>query len=127
VKPLSYPLLADENIHPRVVESLRDQGKDVVTVVDAGLGGKADADVLSFAVAQGRVVLTHDSDFGALAVRAASQFPGIVYLRPAQCDPAVVLQSLNAIEAAVELVAAGFVIVAEHRGEQVRIRHRTAP
>lgn len=127
MKPLDYPLLADENIHPQVVAALRGQGKDVIGAFEAGLGGKADAEVLSFATAQGRVVITHDSDFGAVAMRVALRFPGIVYLRPGQRDPVVVLQSLSAIEAAVEHVESGFLIVAEHRGEQVRIRHRRAP
>jgi predicted nuclease of predicted toxin-antitoxin system len=95
--------------------------------VDAGLGGKADANVLAFAIAQGRVVLTHDSDFGALVVRATLLFPGIVYLRPGQSDPAMVLKSLDAIDVMVTVAEVGFLIVAEHRGDQVRIRHRRAP
>ena len=42
VKPLSLPLLADENVHPDVVASLWAQGRDVVTVADLGLVGAAD-------------------------------------------------------------------------------------
>jgi predicted nuclease of predicted toxin-antitoxin system len=70
VKPSALPLLADENVHPEVVTSLRAQGRGVVTVVELGLIGAADIIVLRRAHADGRVVLTHDADFGALAVHA---------------------------------------------------------
>ncbi|NOY91621.1 MAG: hypothetical protein GXP55_10510 [Deltaproteobacteria bacterium] len=67
MNPLEFPLLADENIHPEVVRALAALGKNVVSVLDEGLGGHSDRDVLAKAIETGRVVLTHDSDFGALA------------------------------------------------------------
>jgi Domain of unknown function (DUF5615) len=53
VKPLAYPLLTDENIHPHVVAALRGDGKDVVTAIELGLGGKPDTAVLARAVESG--------------------------------------------------------------------------
>lgn len=82
MKPLAYPLLTDENIHPEVVTELRRQGKDVVTAIEMGLGGKADTIVLATAVADGRAIITHDSDFGLLAVNAVELSVGLIYLRP---------------------------------------------
>jgi len=124
VKPLSYPLLADENIHPVVTETLLGLGKDVLTVRDAGLGGRSDEEVIHLAEKQGRVVLTHDSDFGRLALQSGLRCPGIVYLRPGHRDPSVATQSLQAIEETVGDLEPGFVVVAEHRETQVRIRVR---
>jgi len=69
VNPLDFPLLTDENIHPQVVQALAAIGKDVVSVLEQGLGGHADHELLRRARELGRVVLTHDSDFGALAIR----------------------------------------------------------
>lgn len=125
MKPLAYPLLTDENIHPQVAAELRRLGKDVVTAIELGLGGKPDTAVLARSVAEGRVVITHDSDFGLLAVNAGQPSVGLIYLRPGHIQAAYTLQSLAAIEATVGDVDAGFVIVAEHRTGQVRIRLRS--
>jgi Domain of unknown function (DUF5615) len=53
-------LNGDENFSFPVVEELRRLGHDVLTVQEAGQGnrGIGDAEVLAFAVAQGRAVLT---------------------------------------------------------------------
>lgn len=59
-------VLADENIEPEWIQALRDDGHDVVRVVDAeGLGASAtDPDVLAEATRQDRVLLTADqTDF----------------------------------------------------------------
>lgn len=48
-------------------------GKDVVTAVHAGLGGRPDEEVLRLAANQGRVVLTHDIDFVRLVVYERSR------------------------------------------------------
>jgi predicted nuclease of predicted toxin-antitoxin system len=127
VKPLAYTLLTDENIHPEVVAELRRQGKDVVTAIELGLGGEPDTTVLRTAVVMGRVVIPHDSDFGLLAVNAGEPSVGLIYLRPGHIQATYTLQSLRAIEATVAEVEAGFVIVAEHRTGQVRVRLRASP
>jgi predicted nuclease of predicted toxin-antitoxin system len=55
-------LYTDEDFDLRVAEELRRLGHDIQTVRDAGQGGRGvpDPDVLAFAVAQGRAVLTHN-------------------------------------------------------------------
>jgi hypothetical protein len=45
VKPLDFPLLADENIHPGVVRALAARGKDVRSVSMDGVTSKPDAEV----------------------------------------------------------------------------------
>jgi hypothetical protein len=54
--------LADENFNQRIVRGLlrRVPGIDIVIAQDVGLGGRPDADVLEWAAANGRVILTHD-------------------------------------------------------------------
>jgi hypothetical protein len=55
--------LADENLRAAIVDGLRRRQPmiDIVTAVKAGLLHRADPDVLSFAMEQGRVLLTHDA------------------------------------------------------------------
>lgn len=40
MKPLEYPLLADENIHRDVVRTLLARNKDVRSVLDEGMAGR---------------------------------------------------------------------------------------
>jgi predicted nuclease of predicted toxin-antitoxin system len=124
MKPLELPLLADENIHPDIVGRLRAMGRDVRTVHDEGLAGSADVAVLERARQQGRVALTHDSDFGTLAVHAGAPFLGIVYLRPGHISPSFVWEVIGAIESTDAVVEPPFILVAERRGGVVRIRIR---
>lgn len=63
-------LLLDEQISPRVAEELRKRGQDVVAVSETELRGVADDDVLRWAVADRRAVVTNDMrDFRLLHAR----------------------------------------------------------
>ncbi len=81
MRALDFPLLADENVHPDVTVFLREKGLDVESVSEQGKFGLPDIQVLVQATQEGRVVLTHDGDFGGLALMGA-QFIGIIYIRP---------------------------------------------
>lgn len=124
MRPLGLPILADENVHSDVVAALRGQGRDVRSVVESGLGGDDDVAVLRAAHAEGRIVLTHDADFGTLAVRGGEPVIGIIYLRPGHIVARIVLEMMDAIEAHDIDVTPPFVVVAERRGDVVRVRVR---
>ena len=119
-----FPLLADQNIHPAVVGWLRGEGFDVLTAADAGLAGAADTAVLARAVADGRVVLTHDADFGTLAVAGGSPLVGIVYLRPGHVGPEPTADTLRHLLAAGVELTPPVVVVARRVGDRVTIRVR---
>ncbi len=123
-RPLNFPLLTDENIHPLVVEGLRERGFDVTTVVEKGLAGARDLVLLQTARDEGRVIVTHDSDFGTLATRQGEPISGIVYLRPGHIDPSFLLAMLDAISALDLDVEFPFLVVAARRGNDIRIRLR---
>jgi hypothetical protein len=53
-------LYADEDFPFGAVQILRTLGHDVLTVQEAGRGGKPDTEVLADATADGRAVLTHN-------------------------------------------------------------------
>ncbi len=80
-----------------MVAALRDQGLDVVTVVDAGLQGAEDSEVVALSVETKRAVLTLDSDFGTLAIRLGAPYFGIVYVRPGHKAPSFTLETLRAV------------------------------
>lgn len=73
-------LLADENVETEWIQALRDDGHDVVRVVDVeDLGVSAsDPDVLAVATRKDRVLLTADqSDF---SNPPADEHPGIIII-----------------------------------------------
>jgi predicted nuclease of predicted toxin-antitoxin system len=94
------PLVADMDIAAPVVHFLRAQGVDVLSAREEGWGDLTDSQILARAHAMTRVVLTHDSDFGTLAVHRGEVITGIVYLRPGGRPPAEVMADVQALMAA---------------------------
>ncbi len=120
----SYPFLADENIHPVIVKELRKQEINISSVVDEGLVGQPDNDILRFAHQSGQVVLTHDSDFGTLSIAQQQPFTGIVFLRPGHIQPQFTLELLESLEKQNIDVTPPFIVVATRQQNTVRIRVR---
>ena len=80
-----------------VVHFLRAQGVDVLSAREEGWGDLTDSQILARAHAMARFVLTHDSDFGTLAVHRGEAITGIVYLRPGGRPPAEVMTDVQAL------------------------------
>jgi uncharacterized protein with PIN domain len=82
---LSLQLLLDEDSQAKyLVSLLRAVGHDVITVNEAGLGGRPDANVLDYARQQARVLLTRNCDDFEELHQAKPTHPGIlaVYQNP---------------------------------------------
>jgi predicted nuclease of predicted toxin-antitoxin system len=85
-------LFVDHNVSARVADLARLDGLDVLTAVDAGLERAGDEEILLFAAAQQRVVVTHNAeDFFLLhdawtrwsrVWQVAEQHAGILVLEP---------------------------------------------
>lgn len=71
----------DEHVPRALAEGLRRRGVDVLTVQEAGNSGLSDHEQLNFALEEGRVVVTMDSDFLRLAVQSLPH-AGIAYASP---------------------------------------------
>lgn len=114
--------LADENISPKVVRSFRSLGLDVVDVKERRWFGREDEELLGIAYQDRRFLLTHDSDFGTLAINEGKPCYGILYLRLKN------LQSKNVVRICKQVfhrdidVYPGTIMVIEET--RVRIRHR---
>lgn len=78
----------DEHIPKAIADGLRRRGVDVLTVQEAGRTGLPDSEQLAFAFAQGRVLLTMDSDF--LVLARQSTHAGIAYVTPSRSVGAVI-------------------------------------
>lgn len=124
MKLRAFRLLTDENIDAEVVAFLRTEGFDVSDVCEEGLRGTTDVVLMRRAVADGRIIVTHDADFGTLAVLAGEPLVGIVYLRPGHIDPDFTNQTLSALLTADPDVEPPFLVVAKRTGATVNIRVR---
>jgi predicted nuclease of predicted toxin-antitoxin system len=74
-------LLLDNNLSPRLVEVLGKEGWDVVHVRELGLHAATDRVVLDTARADDRVLVSADTDFGALLAASHEPGPSIVLVR----------------------------------------------
>ncbi len=73
--------LVDECVSLLVVERLVAAGHDAVHVHSAGLTSQPDPVVLDAAAADHRVLVTVDTDFGALIAHAHADLPSVVLFR----------------------------------------------
>lgn len=69
----------DEQVSRAVISGLRQRGVDVLSVPEAGKIGASDREQLAFALMEGRVLLTYDTDFLSLDA-AGVHHAGIVYV-----------------------------------------------
>lgn len=65
----------DNNISPKVAQLLAGAGHDARHVRDCGLQAATDSEVLEHAAAEARVLISADTDFGALLVRSGANAP----------------------------------------------------
>ena len=114
------PLVADMDIAVPVVHFLRRQGVDVLSAREEGWGDLTDSQILARAHAMTRFVLTHDADFGTLAVHRGEAITGIVYLRPGGRPPAAVMTDVQALmEAEIDWTPP---VIAVYRAGRLRLR-----
>ncbi|MDO8428782.1 MAG: DUF5615 family PIN-like protein [Candidatus Diapherotrites archaeon] len=73
--------LADENVSMRLVKALRTAGHTVKDIKEEKLFGISDLRILELAVAEKRIILTHDKDFLNLSRQKLVKHSGIIVLR----------------------------------------------
>ena len=108
--------LLDENLSPRLAARLRDAGHDVAHVHDVGLTGAHDAIVIGAARTGTRILISADTDFGAILARTGATAPSVMLLRRAanrrvEQQAALILDNLAAATA--DLQAGAIVVLGE--------------
>jgi predicted nuclease of predicted toxin-antitoxin system len=74
-------LFLDENLSPQHAAELRIEGHDAVAVLEVGLAGASDEQVLRSAVENGRVLITLDADFANVMRFPPEQTLGVIRLK----------------------------------------------
>lgn len=111
-------LLVDQNIARRVAVMLCDAGHDAVHVSDRGLSAAEDIAILELARDEGRIIVSEDTDFGALLSEAQTNAPSFVLLRGGEPmspedQAATLIANLPSVEA--DLEAGAIVVIARGR------------
>ncbi len=81
----------DENLPIEACELLKEAGHDASTVLGQGMGGEPDSMVSAVCQAEGRAILTLDTDFADIRTYQPSEFSGLIVFRLRRQDKAHVL------------------------------------
>jgi len=113
--------LVDECLSPSTASVLRDAHHNAIHVADLGLAGRSDGEVVAAALAQGRVIVSADTDFGELLARSNALLPSVILFRGAEVDPVALAHLLLAnLERFDQDLARGAIVVI--LDDRIRIR-----
>lgn len=86
--------------------------------------GKTDEAILNIAFKEQRFVLTHDSDFGTLAINEGKEYYGILYIRLRNIKPVDVARVCETVlQLDIDVFPDTIVVIEETK---IRIRHLSA-
>lgn len=117
--------LVDQNLSARLAELLEEAGHEAVHVRPLGLSRASDAVILDRADKDSRVLVSADTDFGALLAADHRRHPSLILFRRerprrAELQAVLLLNHLDAVAA--ELDDGAIVVI-----EQGRLRVRSLP
>ena len=85
----------DENLPVEVGNLLEENGYDALTVLEQGLGGKADSHIAEVCKKERRALITLDTDFCDIRKYSPQDFYGLIVLRLKKQDKPYVLSVVN--------------------------------
>lgn len=114
--------LIDQNRSPRLAVLLREAGHDAVHTLELGLECASDEELLALADRERRVVVTGDTDFGALLALTQNTSPSVILFRARRMPAAgsqgsVMLEHLDNLVG--DLDAGAVVVITDDR---IRVR-----
>ncbi len=113
--------LADMGVSQTTVKWLNKQGFNAIHVRDVNMNRSLDAEILSKAKDEGRIVLTCDLDFGGLLSASGESSPSVIIFRLENETPANVIKRLNQVlQESPDALIKGSIIVVEEGRYRVR-------
>ena len=116
-------LLIDENLPSRIATLLSEAGHDAVHVRDLDAAGASDPQIIDLALADGRTIVSADTDFGALLASTGAAAPSVILVREVvDRQPPELAELLTAcIEQLEAQLAAGAMIALTGTGARMRL------
>lgn len=114
--------LVDENLSPRIVVALRDAGHVAKHVRDDPGSGAPDEQVVLAATRLGAVIVTADTDFGAILARSRNKTPSVILVRalldlPVSRQGSLIVANVAQLSSALE---SGAIVVISLDGIRIR-------
>ena len=101
---------------------LRSQGYEATHLREEGLQRLDDPQIINKARSEGRIIITHDLDFGRLVALSQSQLPSVITLRLDNMQPAQVNHYLTEVLTHfTESLAQGALVSVNERAIRVRL------
>ena len=115
-------IVSDMNLAPAWAEVLRQAGHDAVHWSAVGDPRALDGELMAWAAREGRIVLTHDLDFGAILAVTGAKSPSVLQVRaqdtlPEHLSPLV----LEALQRYSDFLSVGALVVLDERSVRARI------
>lgn len=114
--------LVDNNLSPKVAARLTEAGHDASHVRDYGLSAAPDEIVLTTAASEGRILISADTDFGALLAASGATGPSVLLVRrisERRADEMAAIIMANLEQVADDLDRGAIVVLGE---DWVRVR-----
>lgn len=115
-------LLVDMNLSPRWVDALVEAGHDAVHWSAVGRPNASDHELMAWAIADGRTVLTADLDYPAILAAARLHLPSVLLLRSDALNPEIMAEHvLNALALAEKELRSGAIVSIDAARARLRI------
>ena len=115
-------LLLDMNLSPTLAGLLSSHGHDVVHWAEVGDYRATDVAILTWARAHGRVLVTHDLDFGAILADTEAVGPSVIQIRVQDLlAPEAAETIVNAVEVASPAILRGAIVTIHEDRSRIRI------
>lgn len=113
--------LVDNAVSPALARGLAAQGYDAIHVRDLGMAAAPDDEIFELAEQQDRIIISADTDFGALLAFRISAKPSFILFRQTDKRPTTQLRTLlaNLSQLENDLLNGCIVVFDDHR---IRIR-----
>jgi predicted nuclease of predicted toxin-antitoxin system len=115
-------LLVDMNLSPRWIGLLVNSGIEAAHWSTLGANNAPDTEIMTYASANGYVVLTHDLDFSAILAATHGEKPSVVQIRADDVSPDVIgLQVITALRQMASELADGALLTIDPNRTRMRL------